>query len=106
MNEVPLFSVGWVVVTQSAWQEIKTNKANVSDLLERHVSGDWSEMTKEEGEENRAAIESGREVFSSYILATETFKGCEFHTKVWIITEGDRSITMILLPKEYDAIYA
>jgi len=106
MSENPLFPTGQVLCTPSAWQEIKRNKADISALLNRHVSGDWSDMCDGDGEENRHAIEKGYFISSSYIIATHTLDTCALSTKIWIITEGDRSSTMILLPEEYDSLYA
>lgn len=106
MSENPLFPIGQVLFTLSAWREIKLYEANILALLQRHVSGDWSDITPEEGEENRQAIKKGESVFSSYIIATHTIGTFAVNTKVWIITEGDRSKTMILLPEEYDSLYA
>lgn len=106
MSKDPLFPTGQVLCTPSAWQEIKQNKADVSVLLQRHVSGDWSDMCEEDREENRHSIEKGYFVSSSYIIATHTINTFTVNTKIWIITEGDRPTTMILLPEEYDSIYA
>lgn len=103
MSENPLFPMGQVLCTPSAWQEIKRHKADISALLKRHELGNWDGM---DGEDNSFSIERGYPVVSSYIIATDTFDDCVFNTKVWIITEEDRSSTMILLPEEYDSLYA
>ncbi len=42
---------------------------------------------------NLRAVSEGRRVFSAYELRDGT--------RIWIITEGDRSVTTILLPEEY-----
>ena len=48
-------------------------------------------MPPEDAEENLSAIEYGNRILSSYYLnATE---------RLWIITEADRSVTTLLLPK-------
>jgi hypothetical protein len=64
-----------------------------NEFLQRHQIGDWSEMVREDQEENQRAIEQGFRVFSSYKLSTGQ--------KLWVITEWDRSVTTLLLPLEY-----
>ena len=63
------------------------------DYLERHVTGDWSEMDKEDQKENRYSVDKYLRIFSAYTLSNGV--------KIWIITEADRSATTILLPEEY-----
>jgi hypothetical protein len=103
MTENPLFPTGQVLCTPKAWSEIKRYKADIPTFLKRHVLGDWDNMN---GEDNNFSIERGYEICSSYVLATETFKDEPFNIKVWVITEEDRSSTMILLPEEYDSMYS
>lgn len=103
MSENPLFPMGQVLCTPSAWQEIKRNQADISALLKRHALGDWDNMN---GDDNSFSIERGYPIISSYVVSTDTFDGCVFNNTIWIITEGDRSTTMILLPEEYDSLYA
>jgi len=64
-----------------------------SSLIERHLSGDFGELGPEDQEHNRRAITEGGRVMSSYPIDTRT--------KVWVITEADRSVTTVLLPDEY-----
>ncbi|HBN78397.1 MAG TPA: hypothetical protein DD473_21815, partial [Planctomycetaceae bacterium] len=61
-------------------------------LLSKHVSGDWDELTEEDKEANDHTLEHGDRIFSSYSVNGQ---------KVWVITEADRSSTYILLPEEY-----
>jgi hypothetical protein len=42
---------------------------------------------------NLRAVREGTRVFSAYRLME--------NTRIWIITEADRSVTTILLPKKY-----
>lgn len=64
----------------------------VLDLLLRHAAGDWGDVCPEDWQLNDQAVEHGDRVLSSYIVGG---------TKLWIITEWDRSVTTILLPGEY-----
>lgn len=61
--------------------------------LNRYRNKDWGEMCKEDWEENDFAVENGHRIFASYIQ--------EGLPKIWIITEADRSATIILFPDEY-----
>ena len=62
-------------------------------LLARHLSGDWGEVCAEDAKENEFSLEHGFRLLSAYVLRDGT--------KVWIITEADRSATTILLFSEY-----
>jgi hypothetical protein len=64
------------------------------DFLARHVHGDWGDLCDEDRNENRLSLEQGFRLLSSY-------RTCAGDTKVWVITEADRSVTTILLPEEY-----
>ena len=61
--------------------------------LQRHLNGDWGDLCEEDRQANDAALRDGDRLFSSYQV-TPTLK-------LWIITEGDRSVTTLLLPDEY-----
>lgn len=60
--------------------------------LHRHRLGDWGEVCPEDKRANDAALVDGTRLLSAY-----TVQG----TKVWIITEADRSATTVLFPEEY-----
>jgi hypothetical protein len=55
----------------------------VMESLKRHCIGDWGEL------------QEGGRLFSAYIQHGKK------DSKIWIITEADRSVTTILFPKEY-----
>lgn len=63
------------------------------ELVQRHVMGDWGEIDAEDAQANEDALRDGCRVLSAYKL--------QDGTRLWIITEGDRSVTTILLPEEY-----
>jgi hypothetical protein len=89
---IPLFTLGKCVSTPFAKDELHRLNYSPLDLLRKHMSGDWSEMDKEDQQSNRDAITNGSRIYSAY-----TIQG----TKFWVITEADRSATTILLPSEY-----
>ncbi|WP_404851334.1 plasmid related protein [Cupriavidus sp. D384] len=57
------------------------------------MRGDWGELDDEDRAQNETSLITGKRLLSSYTLDTGT--------KVWVITEADRSVTTILLPDEY-----
>jgi hypothetical protein len=89
MNE-PKFPLGKVVATPGALAAIDPPAAK--ELLDRHHRGDWGIMEAEDRIANDEALVSGERLLSSYTVG---------ETKIWIITEADRSVTTLLLPDEY-----
>lgn len=65
----------------------------VRKSFSRHATGDWGDMCEDDKAHNDYALEYGERVFSSYEYNDDT--------KIWIITEWDRSATTILFPDEY-----
>ena len=89
-----MFSPGQIVATPGAMALLDKVGRNGSDLLSRHLQGDWGDVCKEDAAQNNQALEDGERLLSSY-----EFKPID--KKIWIITEHDRSVTTILLPEEY-----
>lgn len=81
------------VITPGALSALLESQESPEKFIARHVSGDWGEVPPEDAEANNHALEHGERLLSAY----RTRKG----TRLWIITEADRSITTILLPDEY-----
>jgi hypothetical protein len=61
--------------------------------LRRHNGGDWGELDVHDLRENQLSLQRGFRLLSAYTLRSGT--------KIWIITEADRSSTTILIPDEY-----
>lgn len=93
MTTKPKFPLGQIVATPGAIEALAEADQGVLDFLLRHVTGDWGDVVREDAAENELALTEGFRVFSVY----RTTKG----TKLWIITEADRSVTTLLLPSEY-----
>lgn len=89
-----LFQHGQIVATPGALELLRELEVSPSCLLERHLSGDWGEVPKEDARENEFSIKHGLRVVSSYNVG-------DHGDRVWIITEADRSSTCLLLPREY-----
>ena len=93
-----LFPLGRVVMTANlqhtltevipeSWdQELKA-------MIDRHVTGDWGDLEEADQQANDAALKDGSRIFSAYHTSDRT--------KVWVITEADRSYTTALLPEDY-----
>lgn len=94
----PLFTLGQVVATPGALEQLAKAQVAPSDLLDRHVHGDYGQLCPEDVEANEQALRDGSRLLSSYRLPTGV--------KVWVITEaaddhGQRAATTLLLPDEY-----
>jgi hypothetical protein len=85
--------LGRVVATPGALGALELAAENPGSFLKRHVTGDWGELDEEDRRENELSVAHGFRLLSSYALSSGT--------KLWIITEADRSSTTILLPSEY-----
>lgn len=92
-QQQPKFSPGQVVATPGALAVLEKHHCSPMDLLARHLSGDWGSVPVEDAELNDQAVQSDGRVLSSYRIGLDT--------RIWVITEGDRSATTILLPSEY-----
>jgi len=88
-----LFPLGQTVITPGALDAISKAEQHPEDFLARHLSGDWGELCEGDKEANQDALEQGLRLLSAY----RTTAG----TKLWVITEADRSVTTLLLPEEY-----
>jgi hypothetical protein len=98
------FPLGRTVATPGAlgaFEEAYGDRARLmaAEYLHRHQCGDWGNIHPgDEGLNDRALVE-GTRILSVYILPGHS--GCgQDETKIWIITEADRSYTTILLPKD------
>lgn len=92
-NPAQLFSLGLLVATPGALKVLETNGIIPMRLIARHSIGDWGDVGADDAEANDYAVISGARLLSSYRLTDGT--------KVWVITEADRSATTVLLPSEY-----
>ena len=94
MSARVLFPLGHVVSTVGALRVMEEHGIDAGELLRRHASGDWGDLCEEDRAENERALRVGSRLFSVYgQLSTES--------RLWVITEADRSVTTILRPDEY-----
>jgi len=89
----PKFPLGQVVATPGALEALASNDQTPFEFLSRHVIGDWGELDEHDRRENEYSLTHGLRLLSAYTLHDGT--------RIWIITEADRSATTLLLPSEY-----
>lgn len=87
----PKFALGEVVATAQAMATLTA--ADIQLALQRHVTGDWGKIGKEDRQANERALLNSSRLLSIYQSSTGE--------KFWIITEADRSATTVLLPSDY-----
>lgn len=85
------FELGTVRMTPGVTEAV--NAKERAEALYRHSTGDWGEVPYSDHQENELSLREGYRLFSVY----RTEDGVTF----WVITEADRSSTMMLLPEEY-----
>ncbi len=91
-----LFPIGTIYLTQSVnckMSESERFEMFVIRSLKRHATEDWGDLGEEDKKENALSLEKGFRLLSSYKYRDGT--------RIWIITESDRSATTILFPEEY-----
>ena len=87
------FRLGSVVATRGVYELIQQGRIHYMTYLRRHMRGDWGDMCPEDRKINNAGVMRGGRLMSSYEI--------DSGLTLWIITEGDRSVTTLLLPSEY-----
>lgn len=87
------FNPGRLVATPGALAEFEAAGESPFDYLQRHLSGDWGDLSVGDIHENEYALGHDLRLLSSYHLKNGT--------RIWIITEADRSSTCVLLPEDY-----
>jgi hypothetical protein len=87
------FPLGRVVATPGALAALEKAEQLPAEFLDRHVNGDWGEVPDADKQENELSIEQGFRILSAYTTSAGD--------KLWILTEADRSATILMLPEEY-----
>jgi hypothetical protein len=73
-------------------EELEELELDPAHYLARHVTGDWGDLSADDKKENDYSVTRSLRIFSAYGTGD---------SKLWIITEADRSVTTILRPDEY-----
>lgn len=93
------FELGQCVATPGALEILQAAEISPLQLLARHVTGDWGNLSQGDMEANELALQDGSRIFSAYDLPGQD-------QKVWVITEsendnGYRASTCIMRADEY-----
>jgi hypothetical protein len=88
-----LFSLGQIVSTPGALQALETAGHTAHEFLSQHAGCQWGDLCDEDKILNDEALANDQRILSAYKLNDGT--------RIWIITEWDRSVTTALLPEEY-----
>jgi hypothetical protein len=87
------FPLGHLVSTPGALAALEQAGQGPMEFVCRHAAGDWGIVDAADRRENELSLREGFRLMSVYTLRDGT--------KLWIITEADRSSTCLLLPSEY-----
>lgn len=87
------FPLGQVVMTPG----VAALGIDPTPYIARHAAGDWGELDSFDRRQNDIALKEGLRILSAYDVAA----GDGETTRLWVITEADRSVTTALLPSEY-----
>lgn len=88
----PLFPLGRVLATPGALNALVMAGQDPGELLERHQSGDWGDVSPADAAQNRRSVRYGWRILGAYQVGSQ---------RIWILTEADRSSTCLLLPEDY-----
>lgn len=85
------FSLGKTLATREVADSIGSSE--IQSFLSRHHQGDWGDLCDEDRNANEEALKVGSRFLSVY--------HSKAGEKVYVITEADRSVTIVLFPEEY-----
>ncbi len=87
------FSPGELVITPGALYAFQFSMDRIVPYLLRHLQGDWGDLDADDRRVNEHALVRGLRLLSAYTLSDGT--------RLYLITDSDRSVTTFLLPDEY-----
>jgi hypothetical protein len=94
-----LFELGSVSVSPEAENALKESGETLKTYLDRHVAGDWGELSDTDMAANTLALVIGGELISCYPLSSGA--------KLWVLTEANQIRTHLYLydkPQEEDVM--
>lgn len=81
------FELGQVIVTPTADEALQASGQSASELLSRHQSGDWGEVSDQERRVNERGLARPMSLLSKY----RTLRG----DRVTVVTKADRTVTLV-----------
>jgi hypothetical protein len=97
IKRTPKFELGRLVLTTGVDTKMKADssfKTFVQLSLDRYGQCDWGDTCDEDKQTADESLRDGERILAVY-------EHKDSNTKIWIITEWDRSVTTILFPHEY-----
>ena len=91
-NNHPIFSLGEIIISPG----VSNLGIDPTPLLRRHQECDWSQMSAEDVELNKQALANSEAIVSRYHVTIIMRKS----VMVTIVTEDDRSYTLIFMESE------
>lgn len=85
----PRFRHGRLIMSSRVSELVEQRRLHVQSYLQRHLNGDWGEVSAGTRQANEAALRTKEALFSAYAIDSEL--------KLWIITEADRTVTTLLI---------
>lgn len=89
------FEPGRLLLTQAVQYLVENRSINLALYLDRHLAGDWGEISDDDWNSNQRALKTGERLLSGYDIDAEG------ETRLWILTEANRCATTIMLPSDY-----
>lgn len=86
----PIFASGEILVSPS----VLLRNFRYHPLINRHLAGDWGEISDDDRACNSDAVADGSEILSQYLASD--IEGRE--DLITIVTSADRSYTVVFLP--------
>lgn len=87
------FPLGRIMATTQCLSELESSGQTPLEFIQQHATGQWGLVCEDDRQANEDALRDGERVLSVY----KTKLG----TKLYCITEWDRSVTTLLCSSEY-----
>ena len=104
-KKVMKFKLGQLVATRTVADLMESSHEFaefISNSLKRYVLCDWGDLDDNDRISNDNAVKNGDDrILAAYTLTVVNPIDHDADQKIWIITEGDRSMTTILFQSEY-----
>ncbi len=97
------FQLGQIVATPDVLEAFRTLGQSPQEFLWRHVAGDWGDVDEHDRKENELSLRKSkawRRPMTQKPFRIRSAYTLKDGTKIWIITEADRSVTTLLLQRE------
>lgn len=85
------FDLGRVVITPAATAALDVSRHTLADLLERHQTGDWGDVSHHENTVNERGLIEQFNLQSAYDIAEVG--------RLVVVTNGQRTLTMVHLDR-------